>query len=568
MNGVELKEDGFSAKLEVAKKKDVVVVGAGPAGCLAALSARRNGADVLLIEKESYLGGMMTGGFINILNAYRSSTEGTPLVVRGISLEVFKRLLEAGGTHQGEGEGPIKQDHGQITDPAIMVHVLDEMMEESNVEVLFNTFVFDTIVENDVVKGVAIANKSGGQVVLADIVVDASADADIASAAGVPFVYGREKDGRFHGGSMWMEVGGIEVERFINYLKKQPVLAEEERERLEEEKSRLLGGGGPPNIALALDGKPISREPMQPRTWDQIEKDREEGRGLRFPVGRGGPTGLAAAYLKEGKYVPMPAGLDKEWIDYIKRGKVPPLLGLSELIYPPGPSLGHMGFGLIRNGKRRYDQMMSGVYEAWFDSTNQEEVSKALVYMRKLNKLYTDFLRECIPGFEEAYIIAESPTVGTRESRRIIGEHVLTEEEASEGIRFPDVIAKCGRAPNAHSVTAVWGTFVNGMCKKPYDIPYSCLVPKKINNLLVAGRCISTTHLASGGIRDQATCMSTGEAAGAAASLSAKLGVTPRNLDIKLLQKMLLGQGALLFLEDEKAREKEILGYNPSDKAD
>ena len=58
--------------------------------------------------------------------------------------------------------------------------------------------------------------------------------------------------------------------------------------------------------------------------------------------------------------------------------------------------------------------------------------------------------------------------------------------------------------------------------------------------------------------------MSTGEAAGAAAALSARLGITPRNLDIKLLQKTLLGQGALLFFEDEKAKEKEILNYIPN----
>lgn len=363
---------------------------------------------------------------------------------------------------------------------------------------------------------------------------------------------------------MWMEVGGINVDRFMDYLKNQPALPEEERKNLEEEMSLLLGGGGSPNKALTIDGKTISRETMPPRTLEQIEKDREEGRGLRFPVGRGGPTGMAYTYTREGKYVPMPAGLDREWIDYVKSGKVPPLLGLTELIYPPGPSLGHMGFGLIKHGKRRYDQMMSGVYEAWFDSTDQEDISKALLYMRKLNKIYLNFLRGRIPGFEEAYIIAESPTVGTRESRRIKGEYVLTEKDCSEGKRFSDVIAKCGRPPNAHSVTAVWGTFVNGTCKRPYDIPYRCLLPQKIDNLLVAGRCISTTHLAAGGIRDQATCMSTGEAAGAAAAISAKLGIKPRNIDIKLLQNRLLDQGVLLFLEEEKGREKEIRAYNPS----
>jgi NADPH-dependent 2,4-dienoyl-CoA reductase/sulfur reductase-like enzyme len=86
------KGDNFSAGLKFAKKKDVVVVGSGPAGCIAALSARRNGADTLLIERESYLGGLMTGGGIGGIgiNGYRAETgSNRPIVVKGISLEVL-----------------------------------------------------------------------------------------------------------------------------------------------------------------------------------------------------------------------------------------------------------------------------------------------------------------------------------------------------------------------------------------------------------------------------------------------------------------------------------------------
>ena len=80
------------------------------------------------------------------------------------------------------------------------------MMEESRVELLYNTFAFNAVVENDAVKGVAIANKSGGQVVLADVVVDASGDADITAAAGAPFEMGRKEDGRYYGGSLLMDL--------------------------------------------------------------------------------------------------------------------------------------------------------------------------------------------------------------------------------------------------------------------------------------------------------------------------------------------------------------------------
>jgi len=97
----------FFTNLKVTKKKDVVVIGSGPAGCAAALSASRNGADTLLIERQSFLGGLMTGGGIGGIgiNGYRSETEGRPIVVKGISLEIFRRLQAAGGAPPGEAAG-------------------------------------------------------------------------------------------------------------------------------------------------------------------------------------------------------------------------------------------------------------------------------------------------------------------------------------------------------------------------------------------------------------------------------------------------------------------------------
>jgi hypothetical protein len=558
MNANEMKENCPSANLKDAGKKNVVVVGCGPAGCAAALSARRNGADTLLIERESYLGGMLTGGGIGgiMINGYRAGSKGNPVVVKGIGMEIYERLQKSGGALPGEPVYP-----RQVIDPAITIHVLDEMMQESNVEVLFNTIAFDVIVENSTVKGVVIANKSGGQVIRADRVVDASADADIAGWAGVPFTFGRSKDGRYHGGSMDMQIGGIEIDRLIAFLKSQPDMTQEERKQLEEDRSRLLGNGQPPNTYLGTDGKTNVRETLtRPTSWEAVEEARRIGEPLplRIVTGGGGPMpGVASAPIKDGKYAPLPAALDKAWIDYIKAGKVPPLFGAAAVVYPP-PRFGPVG--VFRDGKRRYDQMMSGVYEVWFDTTNQREISKALIYMRKLNKIYLQFLKEKAPGFENAYIILESPTVGTREGRVIVGEYTLTEDDLLQGRNFPDVIARGGtRGPDSHSVTGIWGQGVISHLAKPYDIPYRCLVPQMIDNLLVAGRSLSATSLASGAVRSMAPAMATGEAAGAASALSIRLDVTPRKVDIQQLQKILINQGALLFFEDEKIREKESL---------
>ncbi|MBW1799484.1 MAG: FAD-dependent oxidoreductase [Deltaproteobacteria bacterium] len=524
----------YSFDVPVTEKKNVVVLGGGPAGVVAALAARRTGADTLLIERASFLGGMMTGGLVVSLHGYRFHNEyvktmpmsnwDTSLIVKGISLEVVTRLQRERGTlDQGHlGDPSIRENF----DAEVMVHVLDQMMEESKVDILFNTFAFDVVMEGNSLKGVAIANKSGPQIILSDVVVDATGDADIAAAAGVHFVMGREKDGRGHGGALTMEVGGIDVDRLIEYLKNRPQKTGEELKRLQGELSEWCGGGGQSNVILTLDGKKgyFSMGGVK-RSWEDIEQDRREGKYLMLP------------------------GVGEEWLQFLKQEDVPSLFGASENIYPRPPMLGW--YGILRKGKMRYDQTHTGLHEAFFDQTKEEEISKAIIYMRKMDRIYMKFFNERIPGFGDAYIIKTSPMAGTRESRRIIGEYTLTGKDCVKGHRFSDVIAKCGRACNVHSPTGVWGEWLWLEPEKPYDIPYRCLIPEKIDNILVAGRSISVDYIAHGAIRAQPNCMSIGEAAGTAAALSAQFGVPPRKLDIEKLQDKLVEHGAQLFLEEE-----------------
>src|ERR1035437_917166 len=211
-------EGGFTINLKVAKKVNVVVVGGGTAGCVAALSARRNGADVLLIERESYLGGNLTSGLGDIgIKGYRAGTPGNPVIVKGIGMEIFTRLQQLMGAPPTDKVLPGNPDYlAPKFDPAVLAHLLDDMMQESNVGVLFNTVAFDTVVQNNTLKGVAVANKSGGQAIIADVVIDCSADGDIAAAAGAPFEQGRTADGRHHGASIVLLIGGIDTDRFID----------------------------------------------------------------------------------------------------------------------------------------------------------------------------------------------------------------------------------------------------------------------------------------------------------------------------------------------------------------
>lgn len=537
---------------------DVLVVGGGPAGCLAALSARNNGAEVLLVEREQYLGGAMTGGMVNSLEGYRSLAEGHPIVVEGIAIQVFETLLEREGTQPGDGDELAPGFPGQYTDPTMMIHVLDEMMREANVDVLFDTFAFDAIVEDGAIAGIVVANKSGRQVIRADQVVDCTGDADVAAAAGVPYEHGREEDARVHGGSMLMVVCDIDLDRLIDYMSAATSISPEELDEIQASRRRLIGGGGKPNVSLTRDGEEIpGYGPMQPIDWQQVEKNREAGMPFSFQA-RAGPTGMGATYEYE-EEVPPEAKYIREWIDYIKAGKVPQWLGAKEDVYPPPPSLGILGFGMFKHGRRRYDTMLTGAYEAFFDQTDVTSISEATMYMRELNQCYMRFLRGRIPGFEDAYIMYEAPSIGTRESRRIVGEYVLTADDQATGCDFSDVIAKSGRSPSTHSVTGEWGTFIRGELASPFDIPYRSLVPKRIEDLLVGGRSISITHEALGGVRFQVICMATGEAAGAAAALASRLDVHPRELNVQLLQKRLLEQNVKLFMDDElPEREAEV----------
>jgi len=151
-----------------------------------------------------------------------------------------------------------------------------------------------------------------------------------------------------------------------------------------------------------------------------------------------------------------------------------------------------------------------------------------------------------LPGFENAYVMWTSPQVGIREGRRIVGEYVLTAEDVLGGRTFPDGIAKGAYPADIHDPKGGPHSFRFIKDGGSYDVPYRCLVPKGIENLLVAGRAVSCDHVALGSVRLQATVVAIGHAAGAAAALAVKRGVSPRHVPVDELQRTLVAQGAYL----------------------
>jgi FAD dependent oxidoreductase len=178
------------------------------------------------------------------------------------------------------------------------------------------------------------------------------------------------------------------------------------------------------------------------------------------------------------------------------------------------------------------------------DATDPEQLTRAEVEGRRQVQEYHRFLRDRVPGFEGAAIVATSPAIGIRESRRVHGDHRLTREEVLEGRRFTDEIALCGAPIEDHHAggDTEWRYVGDGGV---YGIPYRCLLPAGVEGLLVAGRCFSSTHESHASARSMATCMAMGQAAGTAAALAASGGTTPRAIPASTIRDRLLADGAL-----------------------
>ena len=387
-------------ELPVVREVDVVVCGGGPAGTAAAIAAARNGVKTLLIERYGYLGGMVTGSYVTY---YMGFGNGKEQVISGIAQETIDRLREVDGlTREQDESGDCYGDAEIIKCISVM------MLEDAGAEMLLHTWVTAAIVEDGVCKGVIVENKSGRQAIMAKIVIDATADADICLSAGV-------------------------------------------ETKLDDH-----------DITLCC-------------YMDKIDS----GALKRFQMEH------------TGEY--------RKLIDDFEASKEKPV-----------------------SEKNR------SAVNVW-DLTDIENESR-----KNLLKKFI-FLKKNIPGHENLQIKITSPQLGVRESRKIVGEYTITEEDLLANCRFPDTIGRCGAYMKKYENYDTPGL--------SYDIPYRVLVPEKIDGLLAAGRCISATHGAINTLRLVVPCILTGEAAGVAAALAVKQDVPPRKVNIGQFQQQLIKQG-------------------------
>ena len=174
-----------------------------------------------------------------------------------------------------------------------------------------------------------------------------------------------------------------------------------------------------------------------------------------------------------------------------------------------------------------------------FDVTDPEQYSKAECLSRRQAVQITEAMREFGSGdLKKCEIVGTSTQIGIRESRRIKGSYIITDEDAANGSKFEDVIA--------------WRSgwldigFTKLSLMKVHQVPYRAIVPEKIDGLLAAGRCISASHEGAAAGKSMGNCFATGHAAGIAAALSSKTKKQPRELDVRKIQEILRKDGVNL----------------------
>jgi hypothetical protein len=179
------------------------------------------------------------------------------------------------------------------------------------------------------------------------------------------------------------------------------------------------------------------------------------------------------------------------------------------------------------------------------DATDPLALTKAEIEGRRQVQEYVRLLINEYPGFEQAYLASTACTIGIRETRRLKGEYILTGNDIKEGAKFEDAVACCSAPMEDHNAgkDVDWEFLRAG---DYYQIPYRSLLPRKTDNLLVAGRCLSATHEGQASARNSAQCMAMGEAVGVAAALALSNGIPPRQVNHADLQLALHGQGVLL----------------------
>lgn len=419
-------------KVSVNDNWDVIVVGGGPAGCAAAVSAAREGSKTLIIESLGQLGGLGTAGMVP---AWCPFSDGEKIIYRGLAERVFRE------SQKGVPHEPVDKLDWVSINPEYLMTVYDNMVLEAGVKVLFFSQVAAVeMAADDTIDALVVANKAGLTAFRAKVYIDCTGDGDVAAWAGANYFKG-DADGGLQKSTLCFSLANVDTYNYITG----------------------------PNLH-----------------WMN-------------------PNSASIQAMKSGRY-PL---IDKHCC--------------SNLVNPD------------------VVQFNAGHIEIK-DTTNPWQLSDAMFEGRKIAVQHVDMLKEFRPETFGSAFLAKTATIpGIRDSRRIEGDYIFTAEDWRARRQFDDEIGRNAYFIDIHKAGYEEEHYNRG---ESHGIPYRCLTPKGLKNVIVAGRCISTDEYSFGSLRVMPCCLVTGEAAGLAASLAT---IQSKNdvhkIDVQHLRRRLKEEG-------------------------
>ncbi|MDR2730995.1 MAG: FAD-dependent oxidoreductase [Treponema sp.] len=370
--------------------------------------------------------------------------------------------------------------HEVPIDPELCKWMLDRMViEEAGADVRFGTTICDVIANNKKIEYVVIDSINGFEAVKANYFADCTGDGQLGFKAGASYMVGND-EGYGSSPSLLFRIANVDIEKLICEMETHPDIYVSERDT-------------------------YSNHKISPR------QNRENIANNKY------------AHFAD--FVPLIRQKIKENPGFLTEWEFEKILqrGILFMNQPHGTHV-----------------LVNSTRVPYFKGNDSKELTDAMVSGRKQAEAAFRFMKAFIPGFEKSFIMDTASMLGIRESRRITGDYIFTDDDVNGLRKFDDVVVSNFGGTEIHAADGKGTNIVELGKGEYYHVPYRSIIAKDFNNLYMAGRCFSANHAALSAARNIAYCMALGQAAGSAAAQLTRRGKNNvRDIEIKALQKEL-----------------------------